>query len=300
MNLEIIQKNYELGYNCTPDTITPLSGGYRNQVFLCQNKSVEDCIIKMHRENNFFDFYTNELSAYKLLEKTNIRKPKLLFFDKESKLLALSRIPGELLQESQTEEYYLESLDLLKDTYEKFQKIPIKKGFFIRDPENLIDGISMLNHNLGLNLKLLSSHTDIMSKLQNSHPVYNIGSFIPNNVIRNDLDYHIDLEMFSIGNGLEDLAYFSLFSGINPINMFEHFYNESKNRTKSSFELFKANVFKLSYLTLGLYSRELVKGVDPSKQKVLTKRIHHILNSLSTFNDENIKVLKEGFNEFNM
>lgn len=301
MNEIIIKKEYEKYYGQSPKEIITLIGGHRNNVFLCTSVLEEDCVIKIHRTNNYYNFFHNEITAYKLLENSGLRIPKLLFYDLENSLMGISKIGGSTLKESQNLDYYLPSLELLRDTNSKLKKIELVNSFFRRDISCFLDGSIMLNKYLGIDLNVSKEYEQIMYHSNLLDPCYNLGSFIPSNVIRGKLDNHIDLEMFSVGTQTEDLAYFTLFSGIPPEIIFDNYHSKnSSTKTTSLFNLYKSNLLKLGYLTLGLYARELKNNnIQQSKKMVLDKRIKNILTTLSGIND-NTDVIKEGFNGIHM
>lgn len=298
MDAKLIEKSYEKHYGRLPQTVRLLEGGYRNRVYLCESESEDGCVIKIHRSNSYSDFYKNEVAAYLLLVGRGVRIPNLLFYDSEHNLLALSKIDGDVLQESQTLSYYRPALDLLRDSVSRLRTSGFDYNFFNRPPNSLVEGITMLNRTLGLNIEISAEYQKALSTCESATPIYNFGSFIPKNVMRTDLDFHIDLEMFSIGTETEDLAYFSLFSGVNPLLVFEEYFGS--NRDMKSLELFKANILKLGHLTLGLYSRELKKGVGDPKKQVLFERVENILSALNTVNDKNVELLRGQLNAIYM
>jgi len=302
MNETIIKKEYEKYYGHAPQEINKLIGGHRNIVFLCTDKSEEDVVIKVHRTNNYYNFFKNEITAYNLLENKDVRIPKLLFSDLENNLIGILKIDGLTVEESQNLDYYLPSLELLRDTNSKLKKIELVNSFFRRDISCFLDGSIMLNKYLGIDLNVSKEYEQIMYHSNLLDPCYNIGSFIPSNVIRGKMDNHIDLEMFSVGTQTEDLAYFTLFSGIHPEVIFDNYYvNDSSNKTSTLFNIFRSNLFKLGYLTLGLYSRELSnKDIKQSKKVVLNQRVKNILSTLIEIKDNNAEEIKGGFHGINM
>lgn len=277
--------------------IKPLLGGQRNQIFLCDS-DFESMVVKVHKPSKYFDFYQNEVFAYQLLGRQDISMPRLLFSNEELRLLGITKIDGELLQESKSLDYYLSSLELLKKTKEELDKIKmLGKSFFRREPSSLLEGIEILNKSLNIDVTIDGHYQDMVKLLTNSSKRYNLGSFIPNNIIvgPNGECSHIDFEMFSVGTETEDLAYFTLYSGLDPNLIFETYYEHSNS--SGLYDEYIANITKLGFLTLGIYTRDLKKEMPESKRRILNDRISNFLNVMSfDSNTEQIRGVINGFN----
>ncbi len=276
MTLDIIIDLVKKHTGMDVSSVTGITGGYRNKVYLATTES-GDVILKKHRSVSDFK---NEREAYKLFGECGCRIPKLLFTDPAQQVMGLQYLKARTLEDRQSRAYYLETVRLLADTYQKTGHLKDDGSLsFRRTPEELFEGAKLLERNAGFSpTPRFRSYIQQCYKLMTeSAPRLIVGSFIPENVVRSDQDYHIDLEMASYGRPSDDLAYFSLFSGVNMFDVASatHTYFEIPD------SLFLASLLHLSMLASGIYFADMQGELDKDKKQIVARRIDNFSSVLS-------------------
>ncbi|MFH0701337.1 MAG: hypothetical protein V2A62_02790 [Candidatus Woesearchaeota archaeon] len=259
-------------------SIIEIFGGYRNKVYHVYTNNGE-LIIKKHRPFRDKDDFKNEVNAYKMLGEYGCRIPSFLFADDAERILGIQKLNGGTLEEKQPVDYYLETINLISDTYQKTKHL-VNDGTlsFRRLPEEIFEGIQLLEANGGFNLSesfrnYAQRCYDMLAKTPTR---LSIGSFIPSNVIRLTQDYHIDLELVSFGRPSDDLAYFSLYSGVNIFKV----PTDSLVSLDIPEDLFLASMMHLGTLASGIYLSDLKENLGEEQRKMIRRRINNFSSVL--------------------
>ena len=252
-------------------SVTEVKGGYRNKIYQATtNKG--NIILKKHRSARETDDFINEVAAYKMLGKCGCRIPALLFADNAERVLGIQQLKGKTLEERQSSDYYLETVRLLVDTYQKTGHLKDDGTLsFRRLPKEIFEGMKLLKSSGEFNPSPSFGNyaKRCYELLAKTSPQLIIGSFIPANVIRLNQDYHIDLELVSYGRPSDDLAYFSLFSGV---NMFDVLAASGMNLNISE-DLFLASMMHLGTLASGVYFADAQEELAEEQRKMIEQRI---------------------------
>ncbi|MBI2112949.1 phosphotransferase [Candidatus Woesearchaeota archaeon] len=273
------------------ETMQEVNGGYRNRVYLCST-SDEKIIVKCYRPARRRDDFCNETSAYQLFQRLQCHVPETVFIDNENRMLGLRYLPGAPLQEGECSDYYSATIRLLADTYRKTGQVTDSGQFnFQRDPKGIFEGINLLRKHRQFNpsAAFLSLAEQSYALLATTPRRLSLGSFIPSNVVRADRDYHIDLELVSFSAPTDDIAYFSLFSGVNLWEEATHHVDMQQKDDK----LFVASLLHLGILTAGIYHAEYARSVTKDQQDMIIRRLINFQRVLGNTNDAGLIELAE-------
>ncbi len=272
-------------------SLAELRGGYRNKVYQVTT-SKGDVILKKYRPAKKVDDFKNEVAAYKILGICSCRTPTLLFEDTTERVLGIQQLKGRVLEERQPLDYYLETVKLLADTYGKTGHLMDDGNLsFRRPPEEIFEGMQLLKAHGEFNpsSSFVAYARQCYELLAKTPPRLTIGSFIPTNVIRSAKDYHIDLELVSFGRPSDDLAYFSLFSGVNMFDVL----TAANMDLHISEDLFLASMMYFGILTSGIYFADASEELSEEQKKMIEQRAATFSSVLSALKRSEFEELAE-------